>query len=213
MGQISNQIEIKLICKIGHNIMKSIISRRKSNLRNTYKQKRKEMSLQDVKIKSISAANTFLSSDIYKNAKQIMLYMPLGNETDTSLIMSQAFADGKKVILPVTDKISGIITPVCVTSATEFKQGAFLVSEPQISDAADATQIDVIVVPGIAFGKSGERIGFGKGCYDMFLKNAKGIKVGYCYEWQVCDKILSDSHDVKMDYIITESRKTSTKKY
>ena len=206
MGQISNQIAIELICKIKHNIMQGIISRRKNNLRNTYKQKRKEMSVQDAKIKSLSAANTFLNSDIYKNAKQIMLYMPLGNETDTSLIMSGAFADGKRVILPVTEEKSGIITPVYATSTTEFAKGAFLVSEPQNADTADVSQIDVIVVPGIAFDAGGGRLGFGKGCYDMLLQNTSAVKVGYCYDSQVCSKIPAALHDIKMDYIVTEKR-------
>ena len=206
MGQISNQIALELICKIKHNILQNRISRRKNNLRNTYKQKRKEMSAKDAEIKSFAAANAFLNSDIYKNANQLMLYMPLGNETDTSLIISQAFAHGKKVIFPLTERESGIITPVYATSTTEFAKGAFSVSEPQNADAADISQTDVIVVPGIAFDAKGARIGFGKGCYDMLLQNTSAVKVGYCYDWQVCGKIPAASHDIKMDYIITEKR-------
>ncbi len=175
----------------------------KNEIRNTYKQKRKQMSTREVKQKSTAAANLFLQSDIYKNAKQLMLYMPLGNETDTSLIKRCAFDDGKKLIFPVTDGKSGIITPVYATSETEFIKGSFSVNEPKNCNIADVAQIDVIVVPGIAFDKTGARIGFGKGCYDMFLKNATSVKVGYCYDWQICHKLASEMHDAKMDYIVS----------
>ena len=159
------------------------------------------------------AQQMFLNSSIYKSAKTIMLYMPLGNETDTSDILKSAFDDGKCVVLPVTDKQSGIITPVIATTDTVYKKGAFSVTEPQSDTLVDVSQIDVILVPGIVFDKKGARIGFGRGCFDMLLKNAKAIKVGYCYDFQVVRKIPCEKHDIKMDYIVSENKITECKKY
>ena len=77
--------------------------------------------------------------------------------------------------------------------------------EPQSTDITDMTKTDVVLVPGIAFDKSGARVGFGKGCYDMLLERYSGVKIGVCYDFQICYKIPADTHDVRMDYILTES--------
>ena len=134
-----------------------------------------------------------------------MLYMPLKNETDTADIINAAFADGKSVIFPVTNSETGGITPYYAKADTQFCVGAFQVREPRTKDVADTGDIDIILVPGIAFSKNGVRVGFGKGCYDRLLKDTNAVKVGYCYDFQLCDEILADSHDVNMDYIVSES--------
>lgn len=186
---------------------------RKNNLRNKIKQKRKQMNPDDCFNKSKHAQKLFLQSSIYKNAKTIMLYMPLGNETDTSEILKKSLDDEKNVVMPVTDDKTGIITPMLITKQTPFKKGAFSVKEPQCDTIADVSNIDVVLVPGIVFDKIGGRIGFGKGCYDMLLKNTNAVKVGYCYDFQLIKKIPSQIHDIKMDYINTENEITEYKKY
>lgn len=177
----------------------------KNKIRNSNKIKRSSMDKAEILEKSHAAAKVFLSSDIYKNAKQLMLYMPLGNETDTTHIINEAFRDGKKPIFPVTDEKSGEITPCYATEESEFVKGAFSVKEPCVMDVADVSKIDVILVPGIGFDKKGTRIGFGKGCYDRLLKNTTAIKIGFCYDFQICEGIDAEEHDVKMDFLITES--------
>lgn len=184
----------------------------KKEIRKANKIKRSTMDKTEVFEKSSKACKVFLESDLYKNAKVIMLYMPLGNETDTTDIIKQSFTDGKKLILPVTDEKTGEITPCYFEKDSEFSQGAFSVKEPCVKDVADALDIDVVIVPGIAFDKSGARVGFGKGCYDRFLIKADAVKIGFCYEFQLYDKIPSEEYDVKMDYIITESGIINCKK-
>ncbi len=177
----------------------------KNEIRRQNKEKRAEMTDEDVKLKSLSAAKILLSTAFYKSAKTIMLYMPLGKETKTEEIIKAAFNDGKKVVFPVTDKDTGRITPYYVHKDTKFEQGAFSISEPVDTEVADIGDIDVFVVPGIAFDKKGARVGFGKGCYDRLLQESAGIKVGFCYDFQICEQIRADQHDVAMDYIVTES--------
>ena len=176
----------------------------KSEIRARNKEFRNNMTENEVKEKSSLASDCFLKSEFYKNAKCIMLYTRLGNETDTKDIINQALSDNKKLVFPVTDGKSGKITLYYADGSTEFVIGTFSVSEPKNSDLADPLAIDVILIPGIAFDKSGNRVGFGKGCYDMFLPKTKAIKIGFCYHFQICDKIPADQHDIKMDYIITE---------
>lgn len=177
----------------------------KSEIRKRLKELRNNMEECEVLTKSSLASRMFIESDFYKNAKCIMLYKRLGNETDTNEIIKRAFSDNKRLVFPVTDQKSGKITPYYADSSTEFKSGGFSVSEPKDSEIANPSDIDVVLVPGIAFDKSGARVGFGKGCYDMFLAKTNAIKIGFCYDFQLCDKIPADSHDITMDYIITES--------
>ena len=177
----------------------------KNEIRKKFKLKRKTMEKSEVVSKSSKACKHFLESDFYKNAKTIMLYMPLGNETDTTDIINRAFSDGKKVAFPVTDEASGDITPCYATAQTEFSKGGFSVREPDVKVVAKPTDFDVIIVPGIAFDKKGNRIGFGKGCYDKLLVKTNCIKVGFCYDFQLCDNIPTEETDIKMEYIITES--------
>ena len=177
----------------------------KNQLRQKIKQLRREMSAHEVSLKSHCAAQIFLATDIYKNAQQIMLYSRLGNETDTAEITDTAFADGKLLVFPVTDQKTGLITPYYVDKNTVFKKGGFSVFEPSDTQIADMSKTDVIIVPGIVFDKSGNRIGFGKGCYDKFLSSLNAIKIGFCYDFQVFDYIPCDAYDIKMDFLITEN--------
>ncbi len=177
----------------------------KNEIRQKLKKLRAQMPAAEVAEKSVKAAQLFLQSDFYRTANQIMLYMKLGNETDTSNIISRAFADGKRLIFPVTEQKTGIITPVYAEEKTVFKKGNFSVLEPVDAEKADISKIDVIIVPGVAFDKTGGRIGFGKGCYDRLLKNINAVKIGCCYEFQICEHIPCDEHDIKMDFIITEN--------
>ena len=177
----------------------------KQEIREQNKALRRQMSRVDAETKSQTAAEIFLRSELYTASRQIMLYMPLGNEVDLTAIKTKALADGKRVVLPVTEKNSGIIIPICVGENTVFKKGNFSVLEPQSTEIADMTRVDVVLVPGIAFDKRGARVGFGKGCYDMFLESYNGIKIGVCYDFQLQREIPADSHDVRMDYILTEN--------
>ena len=163
------------------------------------------MTKKEVGEKSFRACDNFLASDIYKNSKTLMLYMPLGNETDTTKVINQAYKDGKKVVFPVTDKESGVITPCYAEETADFVTGAFNVNEPQNGTKAELCDIDVVLVPGIAFDCKGARVGFGKGCYDRLLTETDAVKVGFCYDFQVCDNIPAEEHDIMMDFVVTES--------
>lgn len=63
---------------------------------------------------------------------------------------------------------------------------------------------DILLVPGLSFTREGKRLGRGKGFYDRYLENFRGIKIGICYECQMVLDIKTDAHDQKMDFIVTE---------
>ena len=184
----------------------------KNEIRKKLKEMRNSMTDSEVLSKSALACQAFIESKFYKNAKCIMIYKRLGNETDTDEIIKRALSDNKKLVFPVTDQKSGKITPYYADGSTEFDIGGFSVSEPKNSAEANPGDIDVILIPGIGFDKCGARIGFGKGCYDMFLPQTNAVKIGFCFNFQLVDKIPADCHDINMDLIITESGITDCQK-
>lgn len=175
----------------------------KAEIRTTYKHQRSGMDRGEISALSNLASEHFTTADIYKSADTIMLYMPIGSEADTSAIMNQAFADGKRIVLPVTSA-EGEITPVYATSDTSFAKGNFSIPEPTEREVASVEDIDVVIIPGIVFDRAGRRVGYGKGCYDRFLPRTNALKIGYCFEDFICDKIPSDITDIPMDFLLTE---------
>ncbi len=91
-------------------------------------------------------------------------------------------------------------------SREELVPGAFGVMEPRDSAiAADGSPFDLILVPGMAFDRSGGRLGRGKGYYDRYLAAASGFKAGVCFDDQVVGEIPREAHDVPMDALVTPS--------
>ncbi|MBE7012755.1 MAG: hypothetical protein E7416_01560, partial [Ruminococcaceae bacterium] len=128
----------RVICLFIYEFNFEDIKMTKQQIRQEYRIKRDRANKDDIVEKSRIAAELFLSSDIYQKAEVLMLYMPLGNEMDTQDIIKTALADGKKVVLPVTDGKSGIITPVYIDSKTAYVKGSLSIYEPESGDVADA---------------------------------------------------------------------------
>ena len=89
----------------------------------------------------------------------------------------------------------------------KFEKSPFGVKEPTADfEKVGIEQVDVFLVPGVAFDKRGYRLGRGKGYYDRLLDNTKALKIGICYSWQIQDQDLEvEAHDQKMDYIVCEN--------
>lgn len=133
--------------------------------------------------------------ECYKKAEAVMLYMPIKGEADVTGLLS----DDKVFLVPVTD---GDDIYACILGETE--EGKFGVPEPRVKKRFDKEKIDIVLVPGVAFDRKGNRMGYGKGYYDRFLKGMSALRVGVCHSFQLVDAIPTEKHDVKMDMIITE---------
>lgn len=146
-----------------------------------------------------------LNSSVYKNSNTIMIYSSFGSEVNTLTLIKKMLKDGKNVVLPKTKKPNKII-PIKINSLNELKKGNFSILEPtDISKKVKKSTIDVVFVPGIVFDKHGNRIGFGKGYYDHFLKYIPYKKrIGVCYEFQIVENIPINKTDIPVSKIITE---------
>jgi len=175
----------------------------KSILRKIYIEKRMQLSEEFIQIAGEGLLSSFLNSKLY-DYKNFMVYFPIKNEAPVNFITEKLLDSGKIVALPSMLPDYDLI-PVCFNGSNTIPTGKYKIPEPSDSPILKSEEIEVVLVPGVLFDKSGGRIGYGKGCYDRFLSGSDFIKVGVCYEFQIWDKIIkAELHDIKMNFILTE---------
>lgn len=146
--------------------------------------------------RSAAVCGGIFSLQSFKDAKVVMTYFPIDGEVDVSALLE---SDGKTFCVP--KMVEGGIVAVEYSEHTEPDE--LKVPAPIGSRKIDANEIDLIVVPLVAFDGNKNRLGFGKGCYDEFLKRARAFKVGAAFECQRAH-FLTHEKDVTLDIIVTE---------
>lgn len=168
----------------------------KNELRQIVKELKKRLNnLEKVEAASI-VAKTIEDSTWFKRATHILIYHSLPDELHTHNLLNR-WTD-KKLYLPRVNEHTLDILPI-----DKIRLGAFNIYEPIGNETVPLSTIDLAIIPGIAFDKSGSRIGRGKGFYDRLLQNNNVFKIGIGYDFQLFDNIPSANHDIKMDAIIT----------
>ncbi len=142
--------------------------------------------------------------DGFGAAKVVLAYLPIKAEVDTSEIIEASLGLGKKIALPSVRR--GSIIPVEFEGFSDLTKGGCGTLEPANRREIPKNKIDVALVPGIAFDERCNRIGYGKGFYDKFLRGCTAVRVGLAYDFQVRPAIPADKNDIKMDKIVTENR-------
>ena len=136
--------------------------------------------------------------DFVKSHK-IMLYSALPDEVQTQAFLEKWHLK-KQIILPTV--VGDDIIPVEFGKDTTFAVGDFNILEPQ--NQPYKGDFDLIVVPGVAFDRNGNRIGRGKGYYDRFLCRHLNVKrIGICFDFQLVDEVPAEPFDIRMDEVIT----------
>ena len=192
--------------------------------KNEFRKKIKILCLQNQKQsakQSTLICKKILASPQFQNAQEIFAYMALPDEVDLSEVIKQALQDGKKVALPkIISKTDGIMQFFYLDSqkalAQQTSNGAYGILEPDENMPAtlDTTHKTLILVPGRAFTKNGDRLGRGKGFYDRYLakeivgssptmtRNSHNITiVGVCFDFQLLETLPTDENDIKMDTV------------
>ena len=132
----------------------------------------------------------------------ILAYWPLPDEVDIRPLLDQLLKEGKTVVLPkVIDNETMELHRY--TSRADLQEGAFHIMEPIGEPFGDHDQINVALVPGMAFDAAGRRLGRGKGYYDRFLAAHPHLyKIGVCFPFQRVAEVPFEEHDVCMDLIV-----------
>ena len=152
--------------------------------------------------KSASIREKLEAMPEWQSAKKVLLYVSTKDEVDTHQLTKDCIESDKQVYVPKVKDEKLLICPI--KTWTDLKPGAFGILEPcETADPAHPEEIDLILVPGLAFDQTGHRIGYGRGFYDSLLKSTKGLKVGLAFEEQIVGKIPTEDHDVPLDLIIS----------
>jgi 5-formyltetrahydrofolate cyclo-ligase len=132
-------------------------------------------------------------------AEKVMLYSALPDEVQTQAFLEKWHLK-KTIILPTV--VGDDIIPVEFGKDTAFAVGDFNILEPQ--NEPYTGDFDLIVVPGVAFDRKGNRIGRGRGYYDRFLSKHLNVKrIGICFDFQLVDEVPTEPFDILMDEVIS----------
>ena len=134
-------------------------------------------------------------------ADHILMYHSLADELSTRDFIDR-WADRKRFYLP---RVNGVNLDILPYSKSRLHLGSFNIEEPDGDDVVDASEIELIVVPAVAYDRQGNRIGRGKGFYDRLLSTTKAVTIGVAYECQLYDEIETDEFDAPVQYVVTES--------
>ncbi|MDP3640658.1 MAG: 5-formyltetrahydrofolate cyclo-ligase [Nanoarchaeota archaeon] len=173
-------------------------------MRTILKNKCSLLSAEEVKAHSKTIGETLCSSSFFQKANSILFYYPRKKEVDLRQAIDDALRQKKKVILP-TVRDGSLLCRQIFSLEQDLHDGAYGIKEPrEDSPLVDASDIDLVLVPGIAFDGEGNRLGHGGGYYDAFFKKTTALKIGIAFGLQIVKAIPKEAHDVPVDSIITE---------
>ena len=176
----------------------------KSELRKQVLHEMKAISQEQKQFIDQALTEQLLQHPFYQEAKVIATYLSFPHEFQTQELIEQALKDGKKVLIPKTYPKGRM--DFVVYHPQQLVKTSFGLLEPQGDlEVVDASQIDLIHVPGLAFTTEGYRIGYGGGYYDRYLKHFSGNTLSTVYPCQIRDFIPED-HDIPVQEVLVDER-------
>lgn len=182
------------------------IHRRKAQIRKRMIRLREALPAEEVQEKSKAILRRLQRDPIYRQAQCIHCYVSFRNEVDTHALIEDALGRGIQVVVPVNKLEQKQLHHYRIEGLHELEVGPFgiLVPKPAFRRPIPIEDVDLVVVPGLAFDLCGHRIGFGGGFYDRFLASIACPAIALAYEVQVMERVPSGPHDQRVDRIITE---------
>lgn len=181
----------------------------KQSLRKEILARRNSIAHQQLVKASEQIKQQLFQCDFFKKAKTVMAYMDFRNEVMTKDIIQKGIVDGKQMCIPVCNKEIVTITPSLLKDFdADLQTGTWGILEPKPEKMRpiEPKNIDLVIVPGVAFDPKGNRLGYGAGYYDRFLSktNWQTIFVALAFQLQIVADAFPDTHDVPVHFIITE---------
>lgn len=182
----------------------------KKEIRAGFLLKRKTLSPEECRLKSGEIAKRFLAFSEFKTAQTVHFYLAAAAEVQTDEMIREALRMEKRVVVPMVqpETKSLALSELIDLDPSQLQPGPYGISEPrpEYRRKVDPQEVELWVVPGVAFDEAGNRLGFGGGYYDRLLPSVRGRKVGIAFEFQVIDRLPIDETDHPVDLIVTEKR-------
>ena len=181
----------------------------KKKIREEYKTIRKNIPDKDKKSEAIF--NEIINNPLYQQAEVIALYNSTKDEVDTHRLIEYSRSLGKTVCLP---RVLGYdLIFFGITDETKYQTSSFGITEPIGGLVYAPEKIDLVIVPGIAFDKEGNRIGYGGGYYDRYLEWSKLPSIAICFEEQIIEEPLQmEEYDMKVNIVQTDKNRYCNQK-
>jgi len=173
----------------------------KAELRQKIRQQKREMTAQQIESAGKRLGELFLSSELYRRAETVYGYLPYNQEVRTVPMLEQAIRDGKRVAVP---KVYGEeMKFIYITDFSQVEKGYAGIPEPIADEPVANDPHALVLMPGLAFTKTGDRMGYGGGFYDKFLsREPQHPTVALCYGFQIVEKLPTEEHDVPVDLVL-----------
>lgn len=195
-----------------HSLDRQSLSAEKKTLRQQIIQQRDVLDSATRAAASARITGKILTLECFQRARCVLAYASMGSEFDTSALLSKVMA-AKKMALPRVDKTTRSLQLYFVQNLeADLQPGIWGIREPRVDLCAPAPldAIDLVIAPGVAFTKRGERLGYGGGYYDhllaRFLRSAtRPVVVAAAFDTQIVTDVPLDATDLPVDIVVTES--------
>lgn len=156
------------------------------------------------KRKNQSIKTKLFRTSVFRKAKTVMFYISFGGEVDTSNMIETAKKLGKTIVVPVCKHNKITLRPCILMHKAKLEKGPYGICQPADKNFIKAEDLDLVIVPGLAFDKKGNRLGRGRGCYDYFLKRLfnRVPTVGLAYDFQILPSIPTTKTDISVRRVI-----------
>lgn len=178
----------------------------KDRVRRQMRQARKALDLRWREAASRQIAQHLVSWPVLSRVAVAHCYLAWYSEVATSGLIEHLLRAGKKVVVPKVDIRHHQLEHYYISALSDVRPGTFGILEPDPATCAPAglNDLQIILVPGVAFDRKGNRIGSGHGYYDRFLAQTSAPRVGLAFAMQIIDAVPTSVHDQKMDFLVTE---------
>ncbi|AEE97348.1 5-formyltetrahydrofolate cyclo-ligase [Mahella australiensis] len=185
------------------------MSKEKKLIRQAVLEKRSRLTPLEAAQKSEAICRAVVATRTFVSARFIMAYIDARNEVQTECIIRQAWAEGKRLAVPVCIPQTHTLLVSELTSFEELRDGFYGIKEPmeEYMRPASPEQLDIIIVPAVAYDRRGYRIGYGGGYYDRFLSSLDKdiVTIGIAFDIQIVGEVPVQPFDIPVDMVITES--------
>jgi 5-formyltetrahydrofolate cyclo-ligase len=182
----------------------------KKVIRRDVLRKRDEIPPETRSVKNTLIKQRFFSLPEFTDAKTVLFYASFRSEVETLSIIKESLNMNKRVVVPKVDRERHRLLLYEIKDIGELTAGFMGIPEPSLPEERlmNIDKIDLIVLPGSVFDYSGNRLGYGGGYYDILLSemHKKIPVVALAFEEQLVESIPSETHDIKVDIIITDKR-------
>jgi len=179
----------------------------KKDLRQEYRRRLAALRPEEVRERSAAACRLLCEQPEYQRAEILLIYLSTASEVETTPLAHQAWNDSKSVLAPRVAWEQRRMLPIEIRSlATDVRAGPMGIREPVEGMPIPVSDIDLVIVPGLAFDLHGNRLGRGRGFYDRFLshRDYRGVSCALAFEEQIVENVPTSEHDVCVNMLVTD---------